>query len=190
VRTHDDDQELVLSALGFGGSSESETHGKVTGSWFGRTALLSALACLIIVGLIGVYFMGRVMVFPQVSDGGGTPKGDCFVLDQSECVSLTVQFAQKLAGFPFPPGAEVITSHASKSLDTGSEEATVLWPEGSPIPERPKWVNAAPEGVKSDDFAMVDSTWRMQNGQYRTQARLGMGTDGRPRLEVSRHWYG
>lgn len=177
-----------MDALGLGEPARQVPTGG--GSWLGKLALFVTLACLAVVGLIGMYFMGRVMVFPPISDGSGTPKGDCFILDPSWCVSLNVEFVQKLSRVRFPPGAEVIDSGASQFLFSGSDRATVRWPEGSPMPDLPAWLALAPSGASSDGFARVDATWNLESGRYRTTVQLGVGADDRPRLELVRGWDG
>ena len=111
-----------LDALGLGESARLPTGG---GSCLGKVALFVTLAGLAVFGLIGMSFMGRVMVFHPVSDGSGTPKGDCFILDPSWCVSLNVEFVQKVSGIRFPPGAEVIESGFSRFLFPAQTGATV-----------------------------------------------------------------
>ncbi|MGO4104723.1 hypothetical protein AB4Y63_12275 [Leifsonia sp. YAF41] len=186
------DTNKTSPALGFEtlGLTESvEPVSAVRGNWFGKAAVLAVLACLVVVCVVGVYFLGRAALSPLVLDLDGNPKGHCFVLSPSECSALDVRYVQKLSGIDFPSGAEVVESGATKSLKSGSEWATVRWPEGTTMPENLSGGSAS-RGESFGGFARIDAVWSIEDGSYDTSVQLGVGTDNRPRLQLLRGWDG
>ena len=58
------------------------------------------------------------------------------------------------------------------------------------MPDPPATVVLVPKGGSSSGFARVDASWSRESGVYDTSVHLGVGTDGRPRLEIVRGWDG